>query len=225
MEHPTTPGTPTLELALAATPEAPTDGPLRLGILGGSYNPITNAHIQIAAGVVEAMGLHEVLFCLSKVPPHKEIFGATLDQRLDMMRLAAQAHPFASVGLCSHGLFLDIYQSVTAIYPAQTEVFVITGRDAAERILTWHYDDAEAALREMFTSFQLIACNRDGAFEMPDDPMLTPYHHRIHSCRLDIDLDHISSTAVRDALQQGQSIDDFVPAAVAEYIHAHRLYL
>jgi nicotinic acid mononucleotide adenylyltransferase len=100
----------------------------------------------------------------------------------------------------------------------------LTGRDAAERILTWDYDDAAAALRQMFTAFQLIVCDREGTFQLPDDPLLGPYRERIHRCPLSGNLDHISSTAVRQHLQQGRAIDAFVPAAVAAYIQRHGLY-
>jgi nicotinic acid mononucleotide adenylyltransferase len=103
-------------------------------------------------------------------------------------------------------------------------VFFLTGRDAAERILTWDYDDTESVLQQMFSAFQFIVCDRDGVFEMPDDPRLKPYHDRIHRCTVDLNVDHISSTTVRERLQQGGSIDDLVPSTVAAYIRTHGLY-
>jgi nicotinate-nucleotide adenylyltransferase len=196
----------------------------RLGILGGSYNPITLAHLALSDAAMAHMGLQEVLLCLSEVPPHKSIFGASLEQRLDMMQLAVTDRSDASVGLCTHGLFMDIYHAVTRVYPPQTEVFFLTGRDAAERILTWSYDDTEAALRDMFTAFQLIVFDREGRFKMPDDPSLRPYHDRIHRCAVALHADPISSTAVRDRLQHGCAIDGLVPTAVATYIQTHGLY-
>jgi nicotinic acid mononucleotide adenylyltransferase len=141
-----------------------------------------------------------------------------------MMQLAVADRPYATVGLSSHGLFLDIYEALRRVYPPETEVFFLTGRDAAERILTWDYDDAPAALQQMFTSFQLIVCDRAGTFQLPNDPLLGPYRQRIHRCPLSDNLDHISSTAVRQRLQQGHAIDAFVPAAVAAYIQQHKLY-
>jgi nicotinic acid mononucleotide adenylyltransferase len=59
---------------------------------------------------------------------------------------------------------------------------------------------------------------------MPDDPRLQPYHDRIHRCAVDLNADHISSTAVRERLQQGGPIDDLVPHVVADYIRSHGLY-
>jgi nicotinate (nicotinamide) nucleotide adenylyltransferase len=224
MDHPTTPGISRLHLTHPAPRGVTAEGGHRLGILGGAYNPITFAHLALADAVVHTLGIHEVLFCLPEVPPHKTIFGASLEQRLEMMQLAVADIPYASVGLSTHGLFIDIYQAVCEVYPASTEVFFLTGRDAAERILTWDYDDTESVLQQMFTAFQLIVCDRDGAFEMPDDPRLKPYHDRIYRCAVALNADHISSTTVRERLQQGGSIDDLVPGAVADYIRTHSLY-
>ncbi len=225
MDHPTTPGTPYLHLSHNAQRGLLATGNRRLGILGGAYNPITHAHLALADTVVNTLNIDEVLFCLPQVPPHKTIFGASLDQRLDMMQLAISHTPYASAGLSTHGLFIDIYQAACEIYPASTEVFFLTGRDAAERILTWDYEDTEAVLQDMFAAFQFIVCDRDGVFEIPDDPRLTPYHDRIHRCAVPLNVDHISSTTVRERLQQGLAIDDLVPAAVADYIQTHRLYM
>lgn len=225
MQHPTTPGTPYIRMIRAAPHGLPSHRERRLGVLGGAYNPITLAHLAIADAAVHSVGLHEVLFCLPQVPPHKSLFGASLEQRLAMMQLALADRPYAAVGLSSHGLFLDMYQALRQVYPPQTDVFFLTGRDAAERILTWRYDDAEAALRQMFTAFQLIVCDRDGAWQLPDDPLLSPYRDRMHRCALAVPIDHISSTAVRQHLQQARPIDALVPAAVAAYIHQYGLYL
>ncbi len=225
MQHPTSTGRPSLRLTRIAPHRLQPGGAQRLGVLGGAYNPITLAHLTIADAVVNHLGIHEVLFCLPQIPPHKSIFGATLEQRLAMMQLALEDRPYATVGLSTHGLFIDISHALCDLYPPQTEVFFITGRDAAERILTWDYDDAEAALRQMFTAFQLIVCDRDGAFALPDDPLLLPYRPRIHRCAVELHIDHISSTDVRQHLQQGRAIDSLVPAAVADYIRQHRLYV
>ncbi|PON14432.1 hypothetical protein C2W62_29085 [Candidatus Entotheonella serta] len=222
MTHPT--DVPQLHIARFAPQGITAPQPGRLGVLGGAYNPITLAHLAIADAAVTEMHLDEVLFCLPQVPPHKTIFGATLEQRLDMMQLAVSDRFYATIGMCSHGLFLDIERSLRHRYPPDTDVFFITGRDAAERILTWEYDDTERALHEMFSAFQFIVCDREGAFVMPDDSRLILYHSRIHHFAIPDGLDYISSTAIRDRLQQHQPIDDLVPAAVADFIQQQDLY-
>jgi nicotinate (nicotinamide) nucleotide adenylyltransferase len=196
-----------------------------LGVLGGAYNPITWAHLSMTETSVRTFDLHEMLFLLPEVPPHKTIFGASLTQRLEMMQLAVDDCPYASVGLSTHGLFIDIYQALQDIYPQQSDLFFVTGRDAAERILTWNYADAEAALGQMLTSFQLIICDREGEFHLPDDPLLVPYQDRMHRCPLAKDFDQVSSTAIRQRCVEGLSLEGFVPSAVAHYIQQHKLYL
>ncbi len=224
MEHPTAPGQPHIRIVRAAPHGVPSSRQGRLGVLGGAYNPITLAHLAIADTVVRMFGIHEVLFLLPAVPPHKTIFGASLEQRLEMMQLAVEEWPYATVGLSTHGLFLDMYQGLLGVYPPHTEVFFLTGRDAAERILTWKYDDAEAALRQMFTAFQLIVCDREGPFHLPEDPLFAPYRQRLHCCTLPPDLHHVSATEVRQRCHHGLPLDDLVPAGVARYIGEHELY-
>ncbi|MGQ4808917.1 Nicotinate-nucleotide adenylyltransferase [Candidatus Entotheonellaceae bacterium PAL068K] len=224
MSHPTVPGTPSIRLVRPAPQGLDSAERNRLGVLGGAYNPITLAHLALADTVVEVFDLYEVLFLLPQVPPHKTIFGASLEQRLAMMQLAVDDRPYASVGLSTHGLFIDIYEALRAVYPYSLEVFFLTGRDAAERILTWDYDDTPAALPQMFSAFHLIACDRDGAFQLPDDPRLQPYRNRIHPCRFPDTYGHISSTAVRKRHSRGLSLNDLVPLAVAQYIQEHTLY-
>ena len=225
MEHPTASGTPHITIVRAAPHGVPAQGAGRLGVFGGAYNPITLAHLAVADTVVSTFGIQEVLFVLPQVPPHKTIFGATLEQRLEMMCLAVEDRPYAAVGLSTHGLFLDMYQGLLEMYPPHTEVFFLTGRDAAERILTWPYDDADVALRQMFTAFQLIVCDREGPFQLPDDPRLVPYRQRIHCCTLPPGFNHVSATEVRQRCHQGLPSDDLVPKAVARYISEHSLYL
>lgn len=224
--HPQTPGRPRVILSKKATGPAP----VRLGVLGGAYNPITLAHLAVAEAAKTHFDIDEVLFLLPQVPPHKTIFGASLEQRLEMMRLAVEDAPHAAVGLSSHGLFVDMYEGLLAVYPQRPEVFFLTGRDAAERILAWHYDDAEGALKRMFGAFQFIVCSRQGPFRLPDDPLLAPYRDRIHSCPLPPQagsgppVDAISATEVRQRCERRLPIDDLVPAPVAAYIAAHNLY-
>jgi nicotinate-nucleotide adenylyltransferase len=222
--HPTNSGTPHIRLVRPAPHGLGPPGNNRLAVLGGAYNPITLAHLAMADTAVEAFHLHEVLFLLPQVPPHKTIFGASLEQRLVMMQLAVAERSYAAVGLSTHGLFIDIYQALQEIYPSQPVVFFLTGRDAAERILTWDYADTATAYRQMFTSFHLIVCDRDGGLHLPDDPRLDPYRNRIHRCQFPADYDDVSSTAIRQRCQQGLPINDLVPAAVARYITEHGLY-
>ena len=214
---------PHLALVIRACRGLPAKGG-RLGVLGGAYNPITRAHLVLAGAAVEEAHLEEVLFALPKIPPHKPVVGATIDQRLEMMRLAVAEIPFAAVGLCTHGLFLDIAAALRDVYHGNPEIFFIVGRDAAERILTWPYANPAAALEEMFERFQILVFRRQGDFILPAVPALQRYSRRIHSLHLPEDLDQISSTTVRERAGAGQPLDGLVPEPVAAYIARQGLY-
>ena len=196
----------------------------RLGVLGGAYNPITRAHLLLAHHSREQHKLHEVIFVLPRTLPNKPLVEVSLEQRLEMMRLGTAAIPYISLGLCSHGLFIDICTGLKQIYPQKPEIFFITGRDAAERILSWPYTDAASVLAQMFASFQMLVFEREGKLDLPKNPLIEQYSERIHTLEIAENLDHISSTKVRQRVRTGQSIEDLVPKEVEDFIKAHNIY-
>lgn len=196
----------------------------RLGVLGGAYNPITRAHLRLAHYSREQHKLHEVIFVLPRTLPNKPLVEVSLEQRLEMMRLGTAAIPYISLGLCSHGLFIDICTGLNQIYSQKPEIFFITGRDAAERILSWPYTDAASVLAQMFASFQMLVFEREGKLDLPKNPLIEQYSERIHTLEIPENLDHISSTKVRQRVRTGQSIEDLVPKEVEDFIKAHNIY-
>ena len=196
----------------------------RLGVLGGAYNPITRAHLLLARSSREQAKLDEVIFVLPKILPNKPLVGASVEQRFEMMRLGISGIPYISLGVCSHGLFLDICTALHQLYPQKPEIFFITGRDAAERILTWPYDDPATALAKMFTGFQLLVFQRQGSLDLPKNPLVQKYANLIHTLGMEENLDKISSTEVRRRTSEGRSIAELVPREVAVFIEKHSLY-
>ncbi len=217
------PKTPSLEVFVPAQTVLPPSN-ARLGVLGGAYNPITRAHLLLARCSKEQFKLHEIIFVLPKILPNKPVVDTSIEQRLEMMRLGTAAIPYISLGLCTHGLFLDICAALQKVYPQSPEIFFITGRDAAERILNWPYPDPAEALARMFAGFQLLVFERKGTLKLRKNPLIRQYSNRIHTLRLSENIDHISSTEVRQRILAGQSIKELVPAAVAAYIMNHNLY-
>ena len=217
------PKTPSFEVFVPAQTVLP-PSKARLGVLGGAYNPITRAHLLLARCSKEQFKLHEIIFVLPKILPNKPVVDTSIEQRLEMMRLGTTDVPHVSLGLCTHGLFLDICAALQKIYLQSPEIFFITGRDAAERILNWPYPDPAAALEQMFKAFQFLVFPRQGKPKLPDNHLIEKYGDRIHTLRLPESLDQISSTRVRRRLSGGQPIDEFVPPEVASYIIDHNLY-
>ena len=215
--------TPSFEVFVPAQTALPPNN-ARLGVLGSAYNPITRAHLLLARCSKEQFKLHEIIFVLPKTLPNKPRIDTSLEQRLEMMRLGTTDVPYVSLGLCTHGLFLDICTALQEVYPQDPEIFFITGHDAAERILNWPYPDPAEALARMFAGFQLLVFEREGKLKLRENPIIRQYSNRIHTVRLSENIDHISSTEVRQRILAGQSIEELVPAAVAAYIMNHNLY-
>jgi nicotinate-nucleotide adenylyltransferase len=220
---PVNPDIPRFEVFVPAQVGPPTSNG-RLGVLGGAYNPITRAHLLLARYSREQFKLDEIIFVLPKILPNKPLVGASVEQRLAMMWLAISGIPYISLGVCSHGLFLEISTALQQIYPQEPEIFFITGRDAAERILTWPYADPAASLAQMFGAFQLLIFERQGKPKLPQDPLIKQYANRIHTLEIAENLDHISSTKVRQRMTTAGSIKELVPPEVASYIIRHNLY-
>ena len=196
----------------------------RLGILSAAFNPITRAHVALAQNAYDHYQLHEILFVLPITQPHKLIHDAPVEARLRMIDLAVQGHSAFSIGMCTHGLFVDICRAAIAAYPPQTRLWFISGRDAAERILTWPYPDPAKALGELFTQAELLVADREGAFVLPDTPIVGDYADHVHHLPLPTEYSHVSATEIRTRLANGEDVSELVPPPVLSYILAQHLY-
>ena len=165
-----------------------------VALLPGTFNPPTIAHqalLDAALGIVD-----EAVIVLARNLPHKPFDGASLDQRLEMLEQLETRRPY-SIAVADHGLFIDMGEEFwrDCGHPV-SELYIVTGRDAAERILAWDYPDPTTVDR-MFALFHLLVAARRGDFEAP-----AKYRHRIHPLDVDPSLDAISSTMVRDRIRR-----------------------
>ena len=183
--------------------------PQRLGVLAGSFNPPTIAHEEL----VYAAGFHvdEVVCVVPSVLPHKEYFGATLEQRLEML-VAARWMPPYSIATSERGLFIDIARECREHYGAETRIYFICGRDAAERILNWDYGRPGVA-EEMLRDFELLVAARGGEFRPPPE-----FQHRIHPLALRAAHDQVSSTEVRERIARREPWEHLVPEAIIDQV-------
>src|SRR5690349_9471334 len=106
------------------------DSPRRLGILPGSFNPLTSAHLGLACAALNV--LDEVLFVLPRVFPHKAYSGASFEERLAMLQAAAGEDPRLSIAASDRGLFLEIAEECREAYGPEVDLSFLCGRDAAE---------------------------------------------------------------------------------------------
>lgn len=196
----------------------------RLGVLGGTFNPVTRAHLALAEAARRDFSLGEVLFVLPRQLPHRAPEEAAVGDRLALLQAALDRHDRFSLAVCSHGLFVEMMEALAPHYPADTRVYFLTGSDAAERILGWDYADGEKGVAEMFARFDLIVAERAGTAALPADPRLAPFRAQIHALRLPLDVQEISATRVRERLRAGKSIAELVPPPVADVIRRRSLY-
>ena len=105
----------------------------RLGVLSGTFNPPTRAHLALAEHASRELRLDEVLFVLPETPPHKKQLEASLEDRAEMLLRALAGSKEFSAAIATHGLFLDIHRALAPHYPPGTRVFFLVGEDAAER--------------------------------------------------------------------------------------------
>jgi nicotinic acid mononucleotide adenylyltransferase len=183
--------------------------PKKLGVLAGSFNPPTIAHEEL----IYAAGFHvdEVLCVVPSVLPHKEYLGATLEQRLAMLA-EAELTEFCSIASSEKGLFMDIARECGEHYGADTRLFFVCGRDAAERILGWDYG-RPGVVEEMLEDFELLVAARAGEFQPPAE-----FQHRVHPLGLRGAHDHVSSTEVRDRIARGEPWEHLVSRTIVERV-------
>ena len=163
-----------------------------------------------------ALGYHveEVLCVLPQTFPHKEYFGATLEQRLEMLAHAEEGGLPYSVATSEAGLFLDIARECREHYGSGVQLSFICGRDAAERVLSWDYG-RPGVVEEMLREFQLLVAARQGEFEAPEQ-----FRERIHRLQMRAGYDALSSTEVRERIARGERWEHLVPETIVDRVRA-----
>jgi nicotinate-nucleotide adenylyltransferase len=213
--------------------------PQRLGILGGSFDPVHVGHLRSAEEVREAIALDRVYFVPANQPPHKP--GRRLAEgraRLAMVEIAIAGNPAfraSDVELNRGGTSysIDTVQSFATTEPGAL-LFFIVGIDTFREMHTWK-DTAR-----LFELANVVVTSRppnaiDPSIEhLPVaaqeafcyDPITLSYRHRSGTrlCFLPITGIDVSATAIRERSHRGQSIRYLVPQDVERYIREHGLY-
>lgn len=178
----------------------------RIGVLAGAFNPVTRAHLALLDAA--SAKVDELICVVPRAYPHKEFHGATLDERVQMLRRASDRY---RVQVTDGGLFLDIARELRHENPG-AQIWFICGRDAAERIVTWDYGpdiDVERVLNE----FQLLVAARQGAYDPPEH-----VRARVHALALDCDVEEVSSTEVRRRIAAAEPWDHLVPETIKDLV-------
>lgn len=211
-------------------------GRARVGILGGTLDPVHCGHVQAAVAVRDALALTNVLLLPSHVPPHRP-----------RAPEASPFHRFAMAALAVNGIpglqaSDEELRNAGPTYTADTldrlrshgllasQIFFITGADAFAEIATWHrYPDVLdlanfvvisrpghdlAVMRQRLPSLASRMRNAEDPTSSTDVSILL----------LHVSTPDVSSTSIRERLLRGESIGGLVPPLVETHIHQHRLY-
>lgn len=197
---------------------------MKIGVFGGSFNPIHNGHIALLQVFVGALSLDKALVIPAFVSPFKQGADGTLpEHRLAMCRLAFENDPHtevSSIELQRGGAsytYLTL-QELKRQYP-DSELYLITGADSFMTIQRWKKPE------EIFRNAVICTIPRD------DDDFKTLTYHAayLHTWGartkvLDARVMSVSSTEVREHIRKGEDISTMVPLSVENYIRAHGLY-
>jgi nicotinate-nucleotide adenylyltransferase len=190
----------------------------RIGVMGGTFDPIHHGHLVAASEVAHIFALDEVIFVPTGQPYQKEgrAVSAAEDRYL-MTVIATASNPRFSVSRVDIDrpgptYTIDTLRELCAANGPGDELFFITGADALSEILTWH--DAE----ELFTLAHFVGCTRPG--------------HRLSGAGLPADKVSlveipalaISSTECRARVEEGEPVWYLVPDGVVQYIAKRQLY-
>ena len=188
----------------------PAAEPHRLGILSGTFNPPTRAHLALGEAALEVVD--EVLFVMPRVLPHKTYEGVGFADRLRMLETAISDHPRFSLAATERGLFIDIARECRVALGPKAALAFLCGRDAAERVVNWDYGRPGAFL-EMLQEFELLVAARKGSFQIPEGMA-----SRIHHLPAAAEYDAVSATEVRRRIQCGEPWEDLVPARIVPLV-------
>jgi nicotinate-nucleotide adenylyltransferase len=188
----------------------------RIGIMGGTFDPIHHGHLVAASEVQGRFQLDEVVFVPTGQPWQKGLVSPAEDRYL-MTVIATASNPRFSVSRVDVDrdgptYTIDTLRDLSAIYGSDTELFFITGADALAKILSW-----KDAL-EMLSIAHFIGVTRPG-FDLTDD------HLPDDSVTLvEVPAMAISSSDCRIRVAAGKPVWYLVPDGVVQYIAKRRLY-
>ena len=222
-------GPPEIHLILKAK-DGIQKSPAKLGVFPSSFNPITVSHVELMERAISEFAVDEVLLVLDKKTLDKETFGATLVDRLIMLLIFCQNRSKISVGLSSHGLFVDKIAALRRIYPEKTNIHFIVGYDTIVRVFDEkYYENLERSLRRLFGDCSFLVANRDTQSTEEIQSLLKKdenrkYAHQVESFAISDFLASVSSTQVRELVEKGKNIADSVPTEIERFISETGLY-
>ena len=189
---------------------------MRIGILGGTFNPIHIGHLILAEEALAKLKLDKVVFVPTYIPPHKTVEGSVKPaERMKMVELAIADNPAFSVSgfeisSKKRSYSIETLKEFRKTYGEEAQLFFITGSDLLKDLFSWK------DVNDIFKISKFIVANRPG-YPVKDIPkevetvVITPIE--------------VSSEDIRRRLKTGRSIRYLVPEKVRGYILERSLYV
>ena len=195
----------------------------KIGIIGGTFNPIHLAHLYIAYEAKCQLNLDKVIFMPAGSPPHKkneDILEAPL--RYEMVLEAIKKYEYFEISnyeIEKEG-FSYTYETLENFKSEDNILYFITGADCLINIEKWKNPD------RIFKASNLVVFNRPGydkeSLKLQKNEIEKKYNTSINF--LDIMDLEISSTMIRDRIKEGKRIDFFIPKEVLDFIRKNNIY-
>jgi nicotinate-nucleotide adenylyltransferase len=228
-----------------SAPDVQASGPVGLGLLGGTFNPVHNGHLEIARQTRDVLHLERIVFIPTGDPPHKPQGNlAPARDRYEMVQLAVASDPSFTVSDIEvrrpgKSYSIDTIRLLLEQYGKSISLYFLIGLDAFLELPTWR--DPAVAL----TLCSFVVISRPGAFfqalgTLPLIPRI-PRQSLVdldegHSSRLDVPIgEHaliclrlppceVSASDIRTRIKQGLPTANLLPPAVESYILQHHIY-
>jgi len=185
----------------------------KIGIYGGTFDPIHHGHLILAREAVELLGLDKVIFVPAAISPHKMVRTATAPEiRVEMLQVALEGEARFTLDLCEirrggTSYTIDTVEEIRRREGA-AEYFFLLGDDNLTQLETWHRFNE---LRELV---EFVVLSRGNLDAQAIRPRYRVIHRQIN----------ISATDIRNRVATGRSIRYLVPPAVEEIIRRRQIY-
>ena len=197
----------------------------RIGILGGTFDPVHMAHVALGRAAVTEAGLSKLIIMPAYIQPFKLGKRVTDDEhRLAMARLAFEEIENAEISTLETDRMrvsytYDTLAELKESYP-EDEIFFITGTDSFISVDTWYKGI------DLLHNFSFIVSARPGCRETELNAKILEYKekHGTNIIKLTSVMPDISSSAIRKKYKEGQPVTGLVPEKVERYITEHGLY-
>jgi nicotinate-nucleotide adenylyltransferase len=191
-------------------------------VFGGSFDPVHNGHLAIAAQARDQSGSDEVWFVPAAIAPMRDHLAAPPEERLALLRAAVLGMPRSRVldlAVRSRGVSytVDTMDALHHDHPA-AGLTVLLGADAARTIRAWHRS------AELLAAERFVVVNRTGPPPLDFDELRALGYDAERTTLLTVDSPNISASEIRSRCGRGESIAGLVPDAVAAIIAATAMY-